>query len=75
MTGKAGAPQPAQVERCLAGIRYPARKEDIVRQARDNHAPKDIMDVLGEVPDRQYADAVGFAKGLGKVEHGLGNRH
>ena len=46
MTRGLSGQSPANVQKFLAGVQYPARKEDLVRQARQNQAPEDIIDTI-----------------------------
>lgn len=38
----------------LKGMRYPARKDDLIRQAKKNNADKNIIDALKTLPDQEY---------------------
>ncbi|RJP74384.1 MAG: DUF2795 domain-containing protein [Candidatus Zixiibacteriota bacterium] len=59
---------PAQVEKYLRGINYPASKRDLQNHARRNNAPEDVMDTLDMMPDRQYHSADDVAEGISEVE-------
>ncbi len=58
---------PAQVQRYLEGLDYPATKEDILRVARDNGADANTLDTLESIDDEVYtspneiSDAIGTA--------------
>jgi len=49
-----GGLSPANVQQYLAGVQYPARKEDLLKQARDNHAPEDIIDAIENFAGVKY---------------------
>jgi len=51
MTRGLGGHSPANVTHHLKGIHFPAKKQDLVKQAKKNGAEKDIMDVLNGMPD------------------------
>lgn len=59
---------PAAVERYLKGIHYPASKDELLRQAKDNGAPQDVMNVLNRFEDKKYGSTVDVAKEVGAVE-------
>ncbi|MDM7892891.1 DUF2795 domain-containing protein [Curtobacterium caseinilyticum] len=48
------APNPIQVQKYLSGIDYPASKEDIVSTAKQESAPDDVLEALGNIPDGDY---------------------
>ncbi|HEX4256750.1 MAG TPA: DUF2795 domain-containing protein [Streptosporangiaceae bacterium] len=43
-----------KVQKSLAGISYPASKDDIVKHARNNKASDDVLDALNDLPDQEY---------------------
>ncbi|HUS57904.1 MAG TPA: DUF2795 domain-containing protein [Planctomycetota bacterium] len=59
---------PAQVEKFLKGIDFPAGKQDIINHAKQNKATDDVMQLLQQMPDKDYASAADVAKEIGKVE-------
>ena len=59
---------PAQVEKFLKGIDFPAGKQDIINHAKQNKASDDVMQLLQQMPDKDYASAADVAKEIGKVE-------
>jgi len=66
----AGNPQkasPANVERYLKGIHYPAQKKDLIECAQNNNAPEDIMNVINRFEEREYKATTDVAKEIGKV--------
>lgn len=40
---------PAEVQQYLAGIDYPAMKEDLVNKARQNNAPEEVIRTLEDM--------------------------
>lgn len=59
---------PAAIERYLKGIYYPARKNDLIKQAENNGAPDDVMNVLNRFEDKEYGSTVDVAKEVGNGE-------
>lgn len=47
-------PSPIEVQKFLAGIDYPASKDEIVRRAQDAGAGDDVLEALDGIPDREY---------------------
>jgi len=45
---------PGMIMQILRGINFPARKQDIVQQARTNNASSDVMGMIDKLPDREY---------------------
>ena len=44
-----GGISPANLQKYLAGVSYPARKRDLMSTARRNKAPDEIMDLIDEI--------------------------
>ena len=59
---------PATIEHYLKGMKYPADKERLLEQARSNHAPEDVIRVLGAFEEKEYNGVVDVNKEIGKVE-------
>jgi len=45
---------PESVYNFLEGMRYPAKKDDLIKQAKKNNADKNILDALKTLPDKEY---------------------
>lgn len=43
-----------EVQKCLAGISYPASREDLIAHAKDHGAGKAILAALSDLPDTTY---------------------
>ena len=54
MTRGLGGHSPANVQTFLAGVLYPARKEDLISRAQKNHAPDDIIHMIEAFPHEKY---------------------
>jgi hypothetical protein len=69
--GGRGDPQkasPAAIERYLKGIHYPASKDDLLKQAKNNGAPEDVLNVLNRFEDKKYNTTIDVSKEVGQVE-------
>ena len=50
----ADMPNPIEVQKHLGGMDYPVSKDTILSTAKDSGASQEILDALGNIPDRQY---------------------
>ena len=41
---------------------YPAKKEDLVKHAKDRHASDEVMQDINELPDKDYTNAADVSK-------------
>ncbi|MGN9839315.1 DUF2795 domain-containing protein [Nonomuraea sp. H19] len=48
------APNPIDLQKHLSGVDYPARKNDLIKAAREHGASEDIVKALETMPDREY---------------------
>ncbi len=49
----------AKVSKSLKGIHFPADREKVVQYAKKNAAPEDVMDVLENMPEKNYDSMAG----------------
>ena len=63
-----GGHSPSNIAHHLKGIHFPVNRQDLVNKARDNNAPQDVIDVLEQMPDRQYTNMAEMMKGVGEAE-------
>jgi len=70
MTRGLGGHSPANITHHLKGIHFPAKKRDVVQQAKKNGAEGDIMQVLDGMPDQEFASIADVMKAVGEVESG-----
>jgi hypothetical protein len=50
----ADTPNPIEVQKHLGGMDYPVSKDTILKTAKDSGASQEILDALGNIPDREY---------------------
>ncbi|QBD79576.1 DUF2795 domain-containing protein [Ktedonosporobacter rubrisoli] len=55
---------PIEVEKKLKGLDYPAKRQDIVNQARKNGADEEMCKVLGKLPEQTYNKPTDVTKSL-----------
>ena len=71
-------PSPALVQRHLRGVNYPASRDDLVdyarRECEDGSYPQGecerVLQVLSQLPDREYQRPVDVSKAFGEVARG-----
>ena len=61
-----GGQSPANVEKYLAGVNYPAKKEDIVNKAQNNGAPEEVLEVIKQLPMNQFGGPQDVMKAYGQ---------
>lgn len=59
---------PAAVEKYLKGIPFPASKEKLLKHAKENKAPDDVLHVLGQLEEKEFHTAVDVTKEVGRTE-------
>lgn len=59
---------PASIQWHLSGIDYPVKKHELLRHARSQRAPEDVLSVLSRLPERTYGSAADVSRGIGKAE-------
>ncbi len=58
----------AEIQKALKGMDYPAKKEDLLKHAKGQNAPKDVISVLNRMPEQEYNSAVDVSKALHEAE-------
>jgi len=58
---------PAQVEKSIKGAHFPAQKQDLIQQAKQNKADQEVLDILENMPDKQFRSPVDISKAIGKM--------
>ena len=59
---------PSAITNHLAGIKFPATKDDLIELAESNDAPDDVMYVLRQFNDTTYNAITDVSKEIGRVE-------
>lgn len=65
--GKQRGGSVANVTHALKGIGFPATKSDLIDRAKQNHAERAVLDVVGAMPDQDYQTMADVMKGFGKA--------
>jgi hypothetical protein len=61
---------PITVEKYLKGIDFPANREELAEQAKQNNAPSEIVGMLNKLEEKQYNNVTDIAKEVSRVEKG-----
>ena len=59
---------PIQVQKYLSGMDYPADKDEIIDHAKDQGADNDVVQILQQLPERDYKTAADVCKTIGQIE-------
>jgi len=62
-----GGMSPANLQKFLAGVSYPASKQDLVSTARRNKAPGDVMSVIERLPDEEFGGPQEVQRAYGDI--------
>jgi hypothetical protein len=57
-------PNPTQIQKFLGGMNYPAGKDAVLKHAKGQNAPEDVIQVLEKLPDREFEGPTGIIKEL-----------
>ena len=68
MTRGVGGQSPANVTHNLKGIDFPAKKADLIQQAKDNGAESDVLDAIEAMPERDYETMADVMEAYGEAE-------
>lgn len=61
------APSPIEVQKFLGGLEYPVRKAEIIDKAEAKGADPDVMEVLQQLPEREYKSPTEISREIGKL--------
>ncbi|HII92640.1 MAG TPA: DUF2795 domain-containing protein [Methanosarcina sp.] len=53
---------PIEVQKALKDMDYPAKKEDLVKHAKNRNASDEVMQDIKELPDKEYKNAADVSK-------------
>ena len=59
---------PRDVEKSLKGISFPARREELVKHARQQGADKEVLDTLRNLPEEEFRTPVDVTKAMGEMD-------
>lgn len=53
---------PVEVQKVLKDIDYPVSKKQLIEHARKHKASSEVIEVLEDLPDKEYINAAGVSK-------------
>jgi hypothetical protein len=53
---------PIEVQKALKNMNYPANKKDIIKHAKDRDASNEVMQDIGNLPNKEYTSAADVSK-------------
>ncbi len=60
--GRTTGQPPANITQHLKGCRFPCNRNDLIKQARQNNANQTVINLLQNMPNRQYANMADVMK-------------
>lgn len=66
--GPMAAVNPIQVQKFLAGMHYPAKKDELVKHAKTKGADDKIMQTLEQLPGESFQTPADVSKAIGQIE-------
>ena len=67
MASGPGEQSPVNVTHHLKGIDFPAKRQDLVGQAKNNGAPPEVLKKIEAMPDQTYETMADVMKGFGQA--------
>ncbi len=59
-------PKAIEVQKALKGIKYPADKEALLKQAKQNKADENIISIIDELKESNFKNPAEVSKAVGK---------
>jgi len=60
-----------EIEMSLKGINFPANKQDLVQQAKSNHASRNVINAIQNLPEDRFNSPTDVAKAWGEERRGM----
>jgi hypothetical protein len=57
----------AELEKYLKGIDFPASKDDLLKKARDNGAPQEVLDMINGFTESRFNSPIDVSKAFGEI--------
>lgn len=55
-----------EIQESLKGMDYPANKNELLQQAKQNNASQDVMDAIQNLPGKKFNSPVDVQKSFGQ---------
>ena len=56
----------AEIQQALKGMDYPADKQELMQQAKQNNASQDVMNAIQDLPEQKFNSPVDVQKAFGE---------
>lgn len=60
-----------EIEKSLKGINFPASKQELVKQAKSNHAGRNVINAIQNLPENRFNSPTDVAKAWGQERRGI----
>lgn len=57
---------PAELEKYLKGINFPASRDDLLKKAQSNGAPDDVIDMINGLTGDNFNSPIDVSKAFGR---------
>jgi hypothetical protein len=58
---------PIRLQSYLAGASYPTKKNDLLDCAKENGAPKDVLELIEALPARSFVSPADLSRAVGEL--------
>lgn len=58
---------PVEVEKYLKGVDYPAKKQDLMKRAEENRAPREIVEALKRMPEEMFQKPTDVTRAISQM--------
>lgn len=59
---------PIQLQKFLKGVDYPAKKADLISQAKSQGADENVLDTLNQLSEDDFETPTDVSKAIGEIE-------
>lgn len=59
---------PIQMQKYLKGVDYPARKQDLLKRAKQEGADENVVATIERLPDEEFETPADVSKAFGKID-------
>ncbi|MCL5026234.1 MAG: DUF2795 domain-containing protein [Chloroflexi bacterium] len=59
---------PIQLQKYLKGMKYPAKKQDLIARASQEGADENVRRTLQQLPDQQYQTPAEVSQAVGRIK-------
>ncbi|MFW6295782.1 MAG: DUF2795 domain-containing protein [Halothece sp.] len=56
------------ISKTLGGTDFPASKQDLIKRAQDENTSDEVMNILNQMPDKQYGSMADVEREFGNIK-------